>query len=275
MSANAAALPSSGPVDPKPVDPKPIDLGVLPSELDGGLASRAAIGVVVLATDQTLEHEFRALVRLPGVAFYEARVFNDNAITSDTLRAIGPRIAASVDLILPSIPLDVVGFGCTSATMTLGEEAVFAEIRKARPDVACTTPVTAALAAFKALGVKGIGLLTPYAPEINKGLVAYFSGRGLDISAVATFDRRDDRDAARISVASIEAAAEKMAATPGVEAIFISCTSLRVAEAAARLEQRIGIPVTSSNHAMAWHCLRLAGVQDVVPAGKLFGLSGS
>ena len=160
MSANlaAAALPL----------PDPIDLGVLPSELDGGLASRAAIGLAILATDQTLEHEFRALVRIPGVAFYEARVFNDHNITPDTLRAIGPRIAPCVDLILPSLPLDVVGFGCTSATMTLGEEAVFAEIRKARPGVACTTPVTGALAAFKALGVKGIGLLTPYSPKINE-----------------------------------------------------------------------------------------------------------
>ena len=253
----------------------PVDLGVLPSDLDGGLASRAAIGLAVLATDQTLEHEFRALICIPGVAFYEARVFNDHDITPDTLRAIGPRIAPCVDLILPNIPLDVVGFGCTSATMTLGEEAVFAEIRKARPGIACTTPVTAALAAFKALGVKGIGLLTPYSPRINEGLVAYFTGRGLDIAAVATFDRQDDREAARISVASIEAAAERMAATPGVEAIFISCTSLRVAEAVAGLEKRIGIPVTSSNHAMAWHCLRLAGVNDVVPAGgRLFGLPG-
>jgi maleate isomerase len=31
--------------------------------------------------------------------------------------------------------------------------------------------------------------------------------------------------------------------------------------------------VTSSNHAMAWHCLRLAGVRDPLPAaGKLFEL---
>jgi len=249
----------------------PVDLGVLPSELDGGLASRAAVGLVVLATDQTMEHEFRALVNQPGVAFYESRVFNDNDITPETLRAIGPRIAPSADLILPSIPLDVVAFGCTSATMTLGEEAVFAEIHKVRPGVACTTPVTAALAAFRALGATGIGLLTPYAPEINARLVAYFSGRGVNIAAVATFDRRDDREAARISVASIEAAAAQLAAAPGVDAIFISCTSLRVAEAAASLEQRIGVPVTSSNHAMAWHCLRLAGINDVVPAGgRLF-----
>ncbi|MBV8565409.1 MAG: Asp/Glu racemase [Methylobacteriaceae bacterium] len=254
-----------------PVSAAPIDLGILSSELDGGLAARAAIGLVVLATDQTMEHEFRALVRLPGVAFYESRVFNDNDIAPATLRAIGPRIAPSVDLILPSIPLDVVAFGCTSATMTLGEDAIFAEIHKARPGVACTTPVTAALAAFRALGATGIGLLTPYAPQINEGLVAYFSGRGVNIAAVATFDRQDDREAARISVPSIEAAAQRLARVPGVDVIFVSCTSLRVAEAVARLERRVGASVTSSNHAMAWHCLRLAGIDDVVPgAGRLF-----
>jgi maleate isomerase len=251
----------------------PIDLGVLPSELDGGVASRAAIGLVVLATDQTMEHEFRLLVRQPGVAFYESRVFNDNDITAETLRAIGARIAPSVELILPSIELDVVAFGCTSATMTLGEEAVFAEIHKARPNVACTTPVTSALAAFGALGARRIGLLTPYAPEINKNFVRYFAARDVNIAAVATFDRRDDRDAARISVASIEDAAYRLAATSAVDAIFVSCTSLRVAEAVDRLEKNIGAPVTSSNHAMAWHCLRLAGIEDeVAGAGKLFEL---
>src|SRR5271163_2425927 len=206
--------------------PTTIDLGVLPSDLDQGIAARAAIGLVVLATDQTMEHEFRALINLPGVAFYKSRVFNDAEIRPDTLRAIGPRIAPSVALILPGIPLDVVAFGCTSATMTLGEQAVFAEIRKARPDVACTTPVTAALAAFRTFGARSIGLLTPYAPEINASLIASFRARGIDVAAVATFDRRDDRDAALISEASIEAAVQRLTAAPGVETIFVSCTSL-------------------------------------------------
>jgi maleate isomerase len=269
-------MPLASPAKPAPAS-ETLDLGVLPSDLDGGLASRAAIGLVVLAIDQTMEHEFRLLLRQPGVAFYEARLFSDYDITPETLRAIGPRIAASVDLILPGIPLDVVAFGCTSATMVLGEEAVFAEIRKVRPDVACTTPVTAALAAFRALGAHRIGLLTPYSRQINQSFVDYFAARDVNVAAVATFDRRDDREAARISVASIEAAAQRIANVPGVDAIFVSCTSLRIAEAVSRLEDRAGIPLTSSNHAMAWHCLRLAGVEDAQPgSGSLFhrGLAG-
>ncbi len=149
------------------------DLGVLPCSLDAGLAARAAIGLLVLATDQTMEHEFRHLIRLPGVAVYGARLFNDADITPETLRAIGDRIAPATELILPSLHLDVVAFGCTSASMALGEEEVFRQIRRVRPEVACTTPVTAAFAAFKALGARRIGVLTPYAPEVNEVVRAY------------------------------------------------------------------------------------------------------
>ncbi len=42
--------------------------------------------------------------------------------------------------------------------------------------------------------------------------------------------------------------------------------------AAARgIEAETGIPITSSNPAMAWHALRLAGVGDAMPQwGRLF-----
>ncbi|GAB4066505.1 Asp/Glu racemase [Ancylobacter sonchi] len=250
----------------------PVDLGVLPSDIAPRIGERANIGLVVLGTDQTIEYEFRNLLTPPGVALYETRLHSDVDITPETLRAIGPRIAPSTDLILPGLSLDVVAFGCTSATMLLGEDYVSGEIRKVRPDVACTTPVTGALAALRALNAGRIAMLTPYSPQITAGMADYFASRGVEIGAYATFDRRDDRDAASISVDSIVAGAEHLAErTPGIEAIFVSCTSLRVVEAVARIEALTGLPVTSSNHAMAWHALRLAGIDDAVAgAGRLF-----
>ena len=47
-----------------------------------------------------------------------------------------------------------------------------------------------------------------------------------------------------------------------VDAIFVSCTSVRLMLVCAELEKSLGIPLTSSNHAMAWHALRLAGIDD-------------
>jgi len=249
------------------------DLGVLPCTLDRGIASRAAIGLLVLATDQTMEHEFRHLIRIPGVAVFAARLFNDADITPETLRAIGERIAPATELILPSLHLDVVAFGCTSASMALGEDEVFRQIRRARPGVACTTPITAAFAAFKALGVRRIGVLTPYAPEVNAVVRAYLDAHGVEVAAFATFDKRDDREAARISIDSIASGIASMVRAAPLDAVFVSCTSLRLAEKVAAIEADVGVPVTSSDHALAWHCLRLAGVDDTIQgAGRLFGL---
>jgi maleate isomerase len=248
------------------------DLGVLTCTLDDGIATRAAVGLLVLATDQTMEHEFRHLIRLPGVAVYGARLFNDADITPETLRAMRDRIAPAAELILPGMHLDVVAFGCTSASMALGEAEVFRQIRRARPDVACTTPVTAAFAAFKSLGARRIGVLTPYAPAVNAVVREYLDAHGAEVAAFATFDKRDDREAARISVASIAAAIAALVRGARLDAVFVSCTSLRLAESVAAIEADVGVPVTSSDHALAWHCLRLAGVDDMVPnAGLLFG----
>ncbi|HEX5326715.1 MAG TPA: Asp/Glu racemase [Acetobacteraceae bacterium] len=249
------------------------DLGVLACTLDDGIARRAAIGLLVLATDQTMEHEFRRLVRQPGVALYESRLWNDADITPASLRAMRERIAPATELILPGCKLDVVAFGCTSASMELGEDEVFRQIRTIRPEVACTTPVTAAFAAFRALKSRRIGVLTPYSAEVNAGVRAYLAAHGVDVAAFATFDKRDDRDAARISPASVLAGIKALASSTRLDCVFVSCTSLRLTEVVAEAEASAGIPVTSSDHAMAWHCLRLAGVGDTVPgAGRLFEL---
>src|SRR5258708_18320402 len=120
--------------------------------LDDGICRRAAIGLVVLATDHTIEHEWRRLLTQDGVAFYESRVLNSPDITPERLLEMDTRIASAVALIRPAQRIDVVAFGCTSASMVIGEENVFPRIHEARPGVACTTPLTRALASLPAPG---------------------------------------------------------------------------------------------------------------------------
>ena len=243
----------------------------LPHRLDRGIAERAAIGLVVLATDQTIEHEWRLLLDLPGVALYQSRILNDAAITPATLQAMEARLAEAAGLILPGLPLDVVGFGCTSASMVIGEERVFELIREVRPGIACTTPITAAFAAFRALGVRRVALLTPYRDDINRFMRGYIEARGFEVPVMGSFNEEDDRRAARIDPASIRDAALRLGRSAPVEAVFVSCTSLRLVEAVAGIEAELDKPVTSSNHALAWHCLRLAGIAEPMPQwGRLF-----
>jgi maleate isomerase len=57
----------------------------LPFTLDSGLAPRGAIGLIVLATDNTIEHEFRRMLAIDGIAFYETRIRNAAEINPATL----------------------------------------------------------------------------------------------------------------------------------------------------------------------------------------------
>ncbi|MCS6778627.1 MAG: aspartate/glutamate racemase family protein [Geminicoccaceae bacterium] len=246
--------------------------GGLVFRMDEGIGARARIGLVVLATDQTIEHEWRCVFgRLPGVALYESRMWNEVRITPETLAAMEGDIAAATRLIMPVLPLSVVAFGCTSAAMVLGEERIAARIHEARPGVPVTTPIGGALAALRALAARRIAVLTPYGRAVNDIVRRYLEARGLEVPVFGSFEEEDDSKVARIDPASIEAAVLELGADPRVEAVFVSCTSLRLVEAAERIERRLGKPVTSSNHAMAWHALRLAGIEDRLEGlGRLF-----
>lgn len=241
----------------------------IPFEVDAGLGARARIGLIVLATDHTVEHEFRRVVDLRDVAFYQSRIPNSPSITPETLAAMAADISSRAAVILPGIDLDVVAYGCTSASIVLGEEKVFELIEAGRPEAKPTTPITAAFAAFDAFDAKRIGVLTPYRRDVNERVRAYIENKGYTVPVFGSFNEEDDNIAARISPGSIKSAILEVGARTDVDMVFLSCTSLRLVEHAAEIEAELGKPVTSSNHALAWHCLRLAGVDTVQPQ---FGL---
>jgi len=243
----------------------------MPFKLDPGVAHRARIGLIVLASDHTIEHEFRQIYGIDGVALYESRIPNSPQINAQTLAEMEQGMTAATAVILPGVTLDVVAYGCTSGTVVIGEDKVFARIREARPGVACTTPITAGIEGLKRLGAGRIALLTPYVDEVNQMFRRFVEARGIGVPVMGSFNHENDNEVARISQESIKDAVRELAREPNVDGVFVSCTSLRVASIAEELENELGKPVTSSNHALAWHCLRLAGINDTIPGlGRLF-----
>lgn len=238
-------------------------------ETDDGVGRVANLGLLVLRTDQTIEDEFR--FALPeGIALYEARLHSPVEITPDNLRKMEADIPGTVGL-LPDVRFDVIGFGCTSGALVIGESQVARRVREAMPDVEVTDPVTAALAAFKALGAKRVALLTPYIATINHSLRGAFMARGLEIPVMGSFNEPDDNLVARITPDAIEKAILEVGSSDECDAVFVSCTSLRVARIAEKVEAKLGKPVTSSNHAMAWHMLRLGGYETPIEGlGQLY-----
>ena len=245
----------------------------LPFETSQIIGSRARIGLVVLATDYTIEHEMRMLVNLPGVDIYHARIANSPNISPDSLREMEPLITATAELILPGDTLDVLAYACTSASVVLGTSTVAKNLNAAKPEAKTTNPAFAAFEAFAALGAKRIAVLTPYAKNVNAMVQKSLEDVGFDVPVFGSFNEPHDPTVAAIDSQSLKTGIAQITEGQDVDAIFISCTSVRIVADVAAIETELDIPVTSSNHALAWHCLRLAGVDDKQPElGRLFSL---
>jgi maleate isomerase len=88
---------------------------------------------------------------------------------------------------------------------------------------------------------------------------------------IGSFYEHDDTVVGRVTPQTILDAALSVGRSAEVDGVFISCTSLRAAGIIERAELALGKPVTASNHALAWHLLRLAGIEDTVDGyGQLF-----
>jgi maleate isomerase len=247
----------------------------VPLSTDAGLGARARIGMLVLKTDQTIEFEARQLLsKVDGVALHHARLFNDSNITRETLMAMRPLIAEAAALLPVEWGFKSIAYACTSGAMVIGESEVERLIRSVHPGARATNPVTACLAALKALGVGRPAIVTPYARPVNETIARGLEVRGLDIPSFVSFEEPDDGVVGRISKPALLDAARTALEGSGTDGVFVSCTSLRLADAVEQLEQELGVPVTSSNHATIWHLLRLAGIEDRIAGfGRLFEIA--
>ena len=233
---------------------------------------RHRVGLVLLSTDHTTERDFARLTDPAKVGIYANRITFQNPADEENLRKTGPRLTEAAAQILPGEAVDVIAYACTAASVVLGNEAVAAQLGAAKPGTPCVTPSSAAFDAFTALGTRRISILTPYTVAVTDVLARYFAAHDLDIVSASCLGLGDDREMARVSEDSIIAAA--VAATdPRAEALFVSCTALRAAQCAGRIEDRIGKPVITSNQATVWRTLRHLGLSaGVAGAGRIFDL---
>lgn len=239
---------------------------------DDGFGYRVRLGVIVLATDQTIEAEYASL-GLPGVAWHYARIPMAITTNAQTLTSMHADLHSTAALIPKDFNLNAMGYACTSASTLIGDDRVAAQIHMAHPGVPCTNPILAGVTGLKQLGCRQIALLTPYAVEVTSEMAAHFERQRIVVAQVGSFLEPNELKVPRISTESIVDAARELGQSPDCDGVFIACTSLRTFSVVKQLEVELGKPVVTSNQSMAWHMLRLAGIEEDVPGlGRLFSL---
>jgi maleate isomerase len=242
-------------------------------ELDEGPGDGLRLGLIVLSTDLGLEWEARAVFAGRPAHVMLTRIPARDHVTPEDLREMVPELTRTAAL-LPQ-GLAAVGYGCTSGATIIGPGEVAARVGEAHPGVPVTNPLSGVLAALAALGVGRVGMVTPYLPEVVAPMQAALRVAGIEAVAAQSFGESDDRIVGRIPEATVLRAILEMGRAPGVEAVFASCTNMRSMAVIDEAEAALGKPVVSSNQAMFWHMLQLAGAGERARGwgpGRLFTL---
>lgn len=227
------------------------------------------IGLMIPCRNTIVEPEVHA-VAPAGVTFHVTRLplFGTSAeqlrqMTQETERAAQMLAAAQVDLLV---------FHCTAASTLDADmgDALVERIRQAAGGLPALTTSQALLAALAHLQARQIVMVTPYARHINESEVAFFQAHGITVLDEIGLGLPDAESMAIVPPAHWH---ELTLAHrhPRAQAYFLSCTNIQALPAVQRLEQVLDAPVITSNQAMLWQALRMAGVAEGIRGGgRLF-----
>ncbi|MDF1735140.1 MAG: hypothetical protein P1U37_07645 [Minwuia sp.] len=229
---------------------------------DAGRHPRAKIGFVLLATEQTIEEDM--MRHAPdGVGMHFTRAAIPDSITNATLSAQADLLADAAATLLPDGSLDVACYACTSGSLVIGEERVFAELQRGAPDATPTSLITGVIRALRAVRARRIVVATPYLDEINSREAEYLAQAGFTVLDIQGLNLEKDSDMIRVDPGFIrEFALSLDRPDADADAIFVSCGALRTMDVLQQMEEQAGKPVIASNQAMLWDTLRLGGVND-------------
>jgi maleate isomerase len=165
-----------------------------------------------------------------------------------------------------------VAYGCTSGTVAAGYDLIKTKVNLAKPEAKVTTPITAAVKALEALGIKKISIFTPYTKTINDLVVGYFKKENIIINSLTYFDIDSDLDIGKVDEDYLFEVLSKIDLSES-DALFVSCTALPVLSIIDKLEKRLNKVVLSSNQTLIWDSLNSIGYKNNIEGfGKLFNI---
>ena len=233
-------------------------------------SSNPKIGVIALSTDFTIEQDFRRICHNQNVDIYVNRIPFENPLTHENYLKMANYLAEIAHNILPGEKIDSIAYGCTSGTVAIGDEKIVHEIHKTKPNVYVSTPITAAIKSFSKMRINKIAVLTPYPKLVNETIFNFLAKQDIEITSFSSFNLEYDSDIASVDPKYLIETIDKIN-HKDADAVFVSCTALRIVEVLDQIEKQISKHVISSNQAMIWDCLRSVNINNSVSGyGALF-----
>lgn len=235
---------------------------------------RARIALIIAHSNTTIEPEFNQIAP-EGVSIHVGRV-PIGAISAAGLSTEDHYIDTAAKL-LSDINAKAIAYACNGANVVGGPDAELEEARRISR-IAGTTAVMASAAlleALTALNLKRIVLATPYPPDLSESNDAFWKSCGFEVLKTGGVNLGGSREPVEpLSSAPISKVGIQMpefsynlarsAYDSRAEAVVVIGCNLRTIEVAAQFEADFGIPFLSSNLALFWAALQVAGIREPI-----------
>jgi maleate isomerase len=225
----------------------------------GGYGARGRVGLILPADNAVIEPELAELP-LDGVSFHVARIPTTN-------RDEMPERGIEASRIFVEMDCRAIVYACAETSFLGGIDAnsVIIERIKEATGVPAITATWVMVEGLRALGVKKIGLVTPYVASRGQVMEEFLQRSGIEVIASTHRDFHeavdDPREWLETNAQPPETSHSMVRGLGAVQAdgYLISATNFATLRGLGALEESMGRPVVSTNQAIVWWASRTLG----------------
>ena len=157
----------------------------------------------------------------------------------------------------------IAGVMLTGGFVTLFNPGIEAKLA-ATIGLPVVSAISSAIAALMALSAKSVLLMTPFDRASDETIKAYVEKLGFTMSLGPSFGNRMPGSSLGLAPEQLFALVEKTFAAYPAEAIYFQGATMDPLPIIQQIENRLGIPVVTSNTAMLWHLLSKLQLQHAI-----------
>jgi len=199
----------------------------------------------------------------PGISVHAARILS-SGLEEDAIARMVDASDRAVDEVAAG-DMSVIAYACLATSLVKGPDwsAEFEHQVEDRTGRVAVTAANAVIEALRSRRIAKVALATPYPDRLNRLAKPFFECAGIDIVSLENITVQNSLEVCRLPPSAAYRLARK-ADQDNANAVCILATDFRTIDVLDALERDLGKPVFSTNQALFWRALGLAGVQTGV-----------
>lgn len=239
------------------------------------------VGMIVPSSNTTMETELPEMLLRHGEAtgasftFHSSRARMLHVDPESLDRMVGEADRCAREL--TDAPIDALVYACLVAIMARGNEAhveAEARLRAVAAERGAAPPVVssagALIAGIRAMGLRRIAIITPYADALTALVVGYIEELGITVTDARSLRVTENVAVGRLDPMNLVTIARDLDTSTAEGVVVSACVQMPSLPAISQVEQALGLPVLSAATATVYSLLTALGREPVVPdAGSL------